>query len=418
MQLQLPKYSMGIGDRFGRQGPAQLDALQAARNRGVEVAPVWNKSHREHTIVGSTPADVRHEADAAVACRGWKGPYFVDADHVGMANVDRFVDSSDFFTLDVAGWIGRPAEEEDLHKFAEKHRLLVGRLEIPGVDAPLLVSEETVREAAAKYLLAVREAGRIYRRIVRGKGEGRFVTEVSMDEIDRPQTPVDLVFILAAIADEGIPAQTIAPRFSGRFNKGVDYAGDVRQFAREFEQDLAVIRFAVERFGLPENLKLSVHSGSDKFALYPVMHRALKEADAGVHLKTAGTTWLEELIGLSMAGTGGLAIAKQIYRSAVSRCDELCGPYASVVDIDRSALPSPDLVDCWDGSAFARTLRHDQSCPDYNPNLRQLLHIAYKVAAEMGGRFTAALEKHAHVVAANVTRNIDARHVRPLFLGE
>jgi hypothetical protein len=417
MQLTLPKYSIGIGDRFARQGPAQLDALRFARDRGVDVAPVWNKSHREHTIVGSTPADVRREADAAVADRGWTDPYFVDADHIGMATVDRFLDSSDFFTLDVADWIGQPAEEKDLRQFTGKHRSLAGRLEISGME-PIRISDDTLREAAAQYLLAVREAGRIYRRIVRAKGEGRFITEISMDETDRPQTPADLVYILAAIADEGIPAQTIAPRFSGRFNKGVDYVGDVRQFAREFEQDLAVIRFAVERFGLPENLKLSVHSGSDKFAIYPIMHRALKEADAGVHLKTAGTTWLEELTGLAMAGADGLAIAKEIYRSAVSRYDDLCGPYASVIDINRSALPSPDTVDGWDGESFVRALRHDPSCPEYHRDLRQLLHVAYKVAAEMGDRFTAALEKHAGVIAANVTENIDVRHVRPLFLGE
>ena len=416
--MQLPQYSIGIGDRFAHQGRAQLAALAAARRQGVDLAPVWNKSHREHTIVGSTPADVRREADDAVAALGWTGPYFVDADHIGMATVDRFLDSSDFFTLDVADWIGKPADADDIERFAGKHRSLLGRLEVPGIGEPVQVSEAVVREAAGKYLLAVREAGRIYRRIAKAKGEGRFVTEVSMDETDRPQTPVDLIFILAALADEGIPAQTIAPRFSGRFNKGVDYVGDAAEFARQFEQDLAVIRFAVERFGLPANLKLSVHSGSDKFALYPLMHRALRQSGAGVHLKTAGTTWLEELIGLAQAGGDGLAIAKEIYAAAVARYEELCGPYASVIDIDRSALPPVDIIQRWDENAFTSALRHDPACPAYDRNLRQLLHVAYKVAAEMGGRFTAALERHADSVAANVTENIYARHIRPLFLGE
>lgn len=416
--MQLPKYSMGIGDRFAHQGIAQLNAFVAARDRGIEIAPVWNKSHREHTIVGSDPADVRREADSAVAARGWTNPYFVDADHINMATVDRFLAASDFFTLDVADWIGKPADEDDLDRFIDRHASLLGGLEIPGIDEPLDLSEPSMRQAAVKYLLAVRKAGEIYRYIAQSRGQGSFITEISMDETDQPQTPLDLLFILAAVSDEGIPVQTIAPRFSGRFNKGIDYVGDVRQFAREFEQDLAVLRFAVERYGLPRELKLSVHSGSDKFSLYPLMYTALRAADAGVHLKTAGTTWLEELIGLAMAGGDGLRIAQDVYRAAFRRYDELCGPYASVIDIDRSALPAPDRVDLWDEATLAGALRHDPRCPAYDRNLRQLLHVAYKVAAEMGDRFTSALDRYADVIAANVTENLDIRHVRPLFLGE
>ena len=193
-----------------------------------------------------------------------------------------------------------------------------------------------IAEAARKFLAAVREAGRIYRRIAEAKSGQPPVIEVSLDETDRPQTPVELLLILAAVAEEGIPAQTIAPRFVGRFNKGVDYVGDVAEFRRQFEEDLAVVAFAVREFQLPGNLKLSVHSGSDKFAIYRPMHEALKKFDAGVHLKTAGTTWLEELIGLATAGGDGLEIAKDVYRGAWRRFDELCAPYASVVDIDRA----------------------------------------------------------------------------------
>src|SRR5258708_17941638 len=123
-----------------------------------------------------------------------------------------------------------------------------------------------------------------------------------MDETDFTQTPLQLLISLAAIADEGIPLQTIAPKFSGRFNKGVDYAGDVSQFAREMELDLAAIVHAVREYGLPSNLKLSIHSGSDKFSIYPAIHSTLKQFNAGVHLKTSGTTWLEEITTLAEAG--------------------------------------------------------------------------------------------------------------------
>src|SRR6185437_9725016 len=112
-----------------------------------------------------------------------------------------------------------------------------------------------------------------------------FITEVSMDETDLPQTPPELLVILAALADEKIPLQTIAPKFTGRFNKGVDYVGDVAGFEREFSQDLAVIAFAIERYGLPASLKLSVHSGSDKFSIYAPIRRALADFGAGLHIK-------------------------------------------------------------------------------------------------------------------------------------
>ena len=161
-----------------------------------------------------------------------------------------------------------------------------------------------------------------------------------MDETDSPQTPSELLVILAALADEGIPVQTIAPKFTGRFNKGVDYVGDVAQFEREFNEDLAVVAYAVKQYGLPANLKLSVHSGSDKFSLYAPIRRALARFGAGLHLKTAGTTWLEELIGLAEAGGSGLALAKEIYAEALDHVEELCAPYATVIDIDSQRLPS------------------------------------------------------------------------------
>ncbi|MBN1554118.1 MAG: hypothetical protein JXA11_05190 [Phycisphaerae bacterium] len=414
--MRIEKYSMGIGDRFAHQGKAQLRAMLQAKAAGVEVVPVWNKSHREHTIIHTQPASVRAEADAAVAALGWGSSHYVDADHIGLKNVDLFLDASDFFTLDVADFTGRAAAEADIKAFVEKHSKYVGELAIPGLDETFHVTKRRVEEIAAKYLLAVREAGKIYRRVAGKKGEGNFVTEVSMDETDSPQTPEEMFFILAAVADENIPAQTIAPKFTGRFNKGVDYVGDVAQFAKEFEQDLAVIAFAIREFGLPANLKLSVHSGSDKFSIYGPIHEAITKFDAGLHLKTAGTTWLEELIGLASAGGEGLAIAKEVYANALGRFDELCGPYATVIDIDPEKLPSTRTVSGWNGEEYASALRHNPSCDAYNPNFRQLLHVGYKVAAEMGERYLNALKEFEEVIAKNVTENIFDRHLKRIFL--
>ncbi len=412
----LGKFSFGIGDRFCHQGKPQLTALIKAKEQGLDITPVWNKSHREHTIIGTSPADTRKEADDAVTAYGWEGPYFVDADHIGLNNVDGFIESSDFFTLDVADYIGKTMNEADVNSFVQRYKKYIGSLAIDGIDETFNISEEQIKAIADKFLLAVKQAGKIYRHIKAAKGKVNFITEVSMDETDQPQTPVEMFFILAAIADEGIPAQTIAPKFTGRFNKGVDYVGNVRGFAKEFEEDVAVVAFAVKEFGLPENLKLSIHSASDKFSIYGPIAKALKKFDAGLHIKTAGTTWLEELIGLAMAAPDGLSIAKEVYAGALSRMDELCGPYQTVIDINREKLPTAQEVDKWDGERFASVLRHEQSCEHYNINFRQLLHVAYKVAAEMGTRFSDALDKHEDIIAENVTENIYERHIRPLFI--
>jgi len=414
--MLLGKYSFGIGDRFCHQGKAQLSALMKAKEHGLDITPVWNKSNREHTIVGTKPADTLAEADEAVKACGWNGPCFVDADHIGLANVDQFIESSDFFTLDVADFIAQAADKTAVDAFVRKHRKYIGSLAIDGIEKTFSITERQIRAIANKFLSAVQQAGKIYRHVAAAKGPDNFITEVSMDETDQPQTPVELFFILAAIADEGIPAQTIAPKFTGRFNKGVDYAGDVAGFAKEFEQDVAVVAFAIREFGLPTNLKLSIHSGSDKFSIYAPIGAALKKFDAGLHIKTAGTTWLEELIGLAVAGGDGLAIAKEVYAAALLRFDELCRPYATVIDINPAKLPSASEVGKWDGERFASALRHDQSCRWYNPDFRQLLHVAYKIAAEMGTRFSDALDKHGDVIAQNVAENIYDRHIQKVFM--
>jgi len=415
--MPLPRFSFGVGDRFAHEAGAQLAAFERLAAEGVVVAPVWNKSNREHTFIGSEPASVRAAAAAAVAARKWPHPWFVDADHIRLDTVDRFLDSSDFFTIDVADSIGRPAGEADVAAFVDRHGELVGASEIPGCPEPIRLDRSGLEAIAGKYLLACREAGAIYRHIRDRLGGRPFVVEVSMDETDLPQTPPQLLVILALLSDEGIPLETIAPKFTGRFNKGVDYVGDLAQFEREFAADVAVLAFAARRYGLPENLKLSVHSGSDKFSLYPVIRRTLAATGAGVHLKTAGTTWLEELIGLAEAGGDGLELAREIYAYALDHVDELCGPYATVIDIDRAGLPSASELSGWSGPRLAAAIRHVPANPDFNANVRQLLHVSFKVAAQQGRRYTDLLVANRDIVGRQVTENLYDRHLRPLFVG-
>ena len=378
--MTISKYSFGIGDRFAHEGGNQLKALIAAEKKfGVHFTPVWNKSNREHTIIGTEPMSTRREADAAVKALGYADPYFCDADHINLSNVDKFIDACDFFTIDVADYIGKTGSLEE------------------------------------RYLPAVKEAGKIYRHIAEKKGADNFVTEVSMDEVPVAQTPDEIKYILTELAKEKVPLQTFAPKFTGRFNKGVDYVGDLAQFEKEFEEDIKVIQWAVKELGLPANLKLSIHSGSDKFSIYPIMGKLIRKYDVGIHVKTAGTTWLEEIIGLSLADPEALKLAKQIYRVALTRMDELTVPYASVIDVDKSKLPDPAVVDGWDAQTFAKTLRHDEAEPLYNPSFRQLIHVSFKVAAELKDEYLPALVRSADVIGAEISANIGARHVARLF---
>ena len=415
LKMKLEKYSFGIGDRFGQQGLAQLEALIKAKEEGIEIVPVWNKSNREHQIIHSLPEDTRREADEAVLALKWKKPYYVDADHINLNTVDPFLEHSNFFTLDVADFIGSDITEQELQDFLKEASAYEGELVIPGIAKPFEVRAHMLREIARNFLGAVREAAAIYKHIVAHKGTDSFIAEVSMDEVDTAQSPVELFFILMMIKQYGIPAQTIAPKFTGRFNKGVDYVGDASLFRKEFEEDLLVIDKAIKSFGLPENLKLSVHSGSDKFTIYPIMGELIKKYQKGIHVKTAGTTWLEEMIGLAMAGEEALQMAKDIYSSAYERQDELCAPYSSVIDIDPATLPLPEEVEKWDGEKFATTLRNIPGHPNYHSGFRQLIHVGYKVAAELGEAYLAMVRRHSEIVGQQVKTNIYERHIERLF---
>jgi hypothetical protein len=415
--LRLSRFSFGVGDRFAHQVSAQLKAFGQVLAEGVEVVPVWNKSNREHTFIGSQPASVRDAAQEAVQQAQWALPWHTDADHIRLETVDRFLDSSDFFTIDVADSIGQTPSQESVSRFLKTHPELFGNLHIKGIDQAIFLSGDALAKIAAKYLSATQEAGRIYRYIASKLGEGNFIAEVSMDETDSPQTPQELLVILAALADERIALQTIAPKFTGRFNKGVDYVGNLDQFAKEFQDDLCVLAHAVDRYGFPENLKLSVHSGSDKYSIYPIIRQAVHKAQAGLHIKTAGTTWLEELIGLAESGDEGTALVRELYTTALEQIGSLTEPYASVIDIRMSDLPDLSSVASWDGLRWANTLRHIPTHPHYNSNVRQLLHVSFKLAAKKGSRYTDLLKEHREVIGRNVYENLYHRHMKPLFLG-
>ena len=414
--MLIEKYSFGTGDRFGKQGSAQLAAIQEINKSGIQVVPVWNKSYREHSIVKTKQKSIACEAAEAVKNNGWEGNYYVDADHIGLSIVDEFLEHSNFFTIDVAHFIGQKAGEQDKKEFLEACSGYVGKLAIPGIEEEFDITEDFLSKFADSYLKAIQEVKKIYDYIESKKGRGNFVPEVSMDETDEAQSPIEMFFILVELKRQGVELQTIAPKFTGLFPKGIDYQGDVDGFAKEFEQDVAVTQFVIKEFGLPENLKLSVHSGSDKFSIYPAMKAAIEKFDAGIHGKTAGTTWLEEVIGLAEAGGDGLEIAKQVYSQSLGRYDELTGPYETVLNIEKDKLPPVDEVNSWSSKQFVDALTHEQSCEYYNPSFRQLIHVGYKIAAEMGDTYLNALDKYKDIISEKVKYNLYERHLKLLFL--
>ena len=140
--VRLDKYSIGMGDRFARQGMAQLQACLKAAEHGARVVPVWNKSWREHRITGSQPPSVRVEADEAVHELHWPQPWFVDADHINLETVGHFIACSDFFTVDVADYIGRSPGQSAVDEFLSRHGELLGRIEVPGVDVPFAMDRD------------------------------------------------------------------------------------------------------------------------------------------------------------------------------------------------------------------------------------------------------------------------------------
>lgn len=413
--MLIEKYSFGTGDRFAKEGRAQLKAIQEISKLGFDVVPVWNKSYREHSIVKTTQELVAAEALDAVKASGWEGNYYVDADHISLAIVDEFVNHSNFFTIDVAHFIGQKADAKEKEAFVQNHSKYLGHLLIPGIQESFEVTKDFLGTVADNYLNAIKEVKTIYDHIISKKGADNFIPEVSMDECEIAQSPLELFFILAELKRNGVEVQTIAPKFTGLFPKGVDYVGDVAQFANEFEQDVAVTQFAILELGLPTSLKLSVHSGSDKFAIYPVMKDAIEKFDAGIHVKTAGTTWLEEVIGLAQGGGEGLEIAKEIYTKSFERYTELTEPYATVLNIVKGDLPSVEIVKGWTSKQFSDALTHNQECSDYDRNFRQLIHVGYKIAVEMGTRFTNALDTYREVIEKNVTYNLLERHLKLLI---
>ena len=292
--------SVGLGDRLGLATPGHLRAVRAA---GDHLAPIpAQQSIREMKRTGRTPQQVMDDAMWGVFAEGWRSDFGADADHLKTpADIDSCMAVGyTFYTFDPGEHVDSAADELALSELRARWEALpwdrledsAAALSARYLSNPIQCEEYTIRfdepallRAAVKYGRAVAHAAFMYRHLEQ-VGVGReWEVEVSVDETETPTTHAEHVYIASELRRLGVRWVSLAPRYIGHFEKGVDYIGDIQAF----EADIAVHAAIARTFG---PYKLSLHSGSDKFSVY---EPAVRQTRGVVHLKTAGTSYLEAL---------------------------------------------------------------------------------------------------------------------------
>ncbi len=393
--------SAGCGDRLGLATPGHIRALRSAGG----VAPILaQQSMRENARTGRSPQQVMDDAMWGVFQEGWRQPWGADADHLKTkADVDLCVAAGySFYTVDPGDHVDNAAHTEPLETLRPKitalpwdaledspeglHlRYLHRPFEIEG--RRLAFDELALARAAAKYGKAVAHTACMYRHLAAAVGSQPFELEVSVDETETPTSPLEHLFVASELRRLGVKWISLAPRYVGRFEKGVDYIGDLAEFDAEFAVHAAIAR----EMG---PYKLSLHSGSDKFSIYPLVAR---QARGQVHLKTAGTSYLEAL--RAVAGVDP-SLFRQVLAFALERYAEDQATYH--VSADPARVPGPaglrdgelaGVLDLFDG--------------------RQVLHVTFgSVLARFGQRLLATLDAHEEAHYAALEQHF-GRHVAP-----
>jgi hypothetical protein len=377
------KLSAGCGDRLGPATPGHLRAIRKVEG----VAPVLaQQSMRENARTGRSVQQVMDDAMWGVFQEGWREPWGADADHLKTeADVDLCVAAGySFFTVDPGDHVDNEAHTAPLEVLEDKvralpwadlddssdrlqERYLTDEFEVE--DLRLAYDETTLARAAAKYGRAIAHAARMYRHLVSVTRGRSFEFEVSVDETETPTSPLEHYFVAGELRRLGVQWVSLAPRYVGRFEKGVDYIGDLDLFDRELAQHAAIARVLGP-------YKLSIHSGSDKFSAYPSY---VRHAGRLVHLKTAGTSYLEAL--RAIAGTEP-GLFRKILAFALERYDEDRATYH--VSAEPHRVPRPDEVADVD---LARVLDQFDG--------REVLHVTFgSVLSLFGKELLAALDEH------------------------
>lgn len=400
--------SAGMGDRIGLATPGHVRAVRAT---GGSIAPIFaQQSVREMARTGRSPQQVLADATWGMFAEGWTEGAGADADHLkSPADIDACLAAGfTFFTIDPGAHVDDRAEtaglgelrEITVHLPAEIHPSASGLsgkvFDIEGLK--IAFDEFTLLKAAAKYGKAIAHVASMYYHLVESAGQRAFELEVSVDETGQPTSHAEHVYIASELRRLGVHWISLAPRFVGRFEKGVDYIGDLDAFQRDFAGHAAIAR----QFG---GYKLSLHSGSDKFSIYPI---AAREARGLVHLKTAGTSYLEALRTVS---TLDPVLFEEIYTFARQRYEADRASYHVSAQLERAPLPA--AVSDW-----AALL--DQF------DAREILHVTYGSvltgsAADGQPRFhdrlIPILRNIPEAYAGNLERHF-ARHLAPFSAEE
>jgi hypothetical protein len=358
------KKSAGCGDRLGLATPGHVRAI---RKTGVE--PIFaQQSVRENERTGRTALEVLDDALWGVFQEGWRHGFGADADHLKTAaQADAFVAAGyTFYTIDPGEYVDNDAEHASRRDLEQKvAELPWDELESTSSDLERMLSEkpidlgdfstrftrEEILRAAAKYGKAISHTVRLYRHLITAMNGRFFELEMSVDETESATTLAEHVYIASELKRLGVAWVSLAPRYVGIFEKGVDYIGDLPAFERTFSSHVAVAR----TYG---PYKLSIHSGSDKFRIYPIASRLAGDL---IHLKTAGTSYLEALRTIARCNPG---LFKEIVQYAIGRYTIDRATYhvsaepsriTHVGDLDRKDLP--DLLE--------------------NFHAREVLHVTY-----------------------------------------
>jgi hypothetical protein len=418
--------SAGMGDRLGLATPGHV---RAARAVGGQIAPIFaQQSIREMTRTGRTPQQVMDDATWGIFQEGWQAGVGADADHLKTpADIDACLAAGyTFFTIDPGAHVEDRAETAGLDGL----RLLAG--ELPASVRPrasgllnrtfdveclsLHFDEATLLKAAVKYGRAVAHVAEMYAHLIAAAGGRAVELEVSVDETGQPTSHAEHVYLASELKRLGVQWISLAPRYVGRFEKGVDYIGDPSmnshrpgvpkgrfavlpggQALAAFEADLAGHAAIARRFG---PYKLSLHSGSDKFSIYPA---AARQTRGLVHLKTAGTSYLEAL---RTIGALDPELLREIYTFARLHYETDRASYHVSAEPGRAPLPEsvtdwPGLLDGFDA--------------------REILHVTFgSVLTERDGRgalrfydrLVGLLRASPETYAANLERHF-IRHLQP-----
>jgi len=397
--------SAGMGDRLGLATPGHVRAIRIAQGK---IAPIFaQQSVREMARTGRTPQQVMDDATWGIFAEGWQAGFGADADHLKTpVDIDACLAAGfTFFTIDPGAHVDNRAESANLVELRQLSENLPAEVQprASGLmgndfdieDRSLHFDEFTLLKAAVKYGRAVAHVAAMYQHLVQAAGPRPFELEVSVDETDQPTSNAEHVYIASELQRLGVKWVSLAPRYIGRFEKGVDYIGDLAAFEADFAGHAVIAR----RFG---PYKLSLHSGSDKFSIYPIAARVSRGL---VHLKTAGTSYLEAL---RTVATLDAVLFREIYTFARERYETDRASYQVSAELGRAPIPEAvtdwlDLLDQFDA--------------------REILHVTFgsvltEKAADGQKRFyerlMSALSTNPEAYAANLEKHF-IRHLEPFI---